>query len=363
MARPPDVFVRPLSMAEGQRLRRINRTATDRVRLRRAMIVLASAQGWPVPDIADLAQVSQRYVRQVIHEFNAEGFAALDPKWSGGAPKTIDDTTRTRICAIARCDPRVLGQPFATWSLAKLADYLVTQHVVAAISRETVRRILHHGGISWQATKTWKVSHDPEFLPKMRRVLDLYDHPPAGGRVLCMDEFGPLNLRPRKGKVWRPMRRPARQRATYTRTQGVRHMLAALDLATGVLTYRIREHKRWPQFLDFLKVPRRRWPGERLYLVGDNYGPHQRAEVRAWCATHEVELVFLPTNASWLNWIECEFTAPRYFALAGTDHHSHAEQNAAIGAYVRWRNARARPKRHFAINSPIRQPDYMNNVA
>ena len=86
-------------------MQRINRTAKDRVRLRRAMIVLASAQGWPVPDIADLGQVSQRYVRQVIHDFNDEGFAALDPKCSGGAPKTIDDTTRTRICAIAGATP------------------------------------------------------------------------------------------------------------------------------------------------------------------------------------------------------------------------------------------------------------------
>lgn len=72
---------------------------------------------------------------------------------------------------------------------------------------------------------------------------------------------------------------------------------------------------------------------------------------------------FLPTNASWLNWIECEFTALRYFALSGTDHRSHAEQNAAIASYVRWRNARTRPKRHFAINSPIRESDYMINVA
>jgi hypothetical protein len=33
----------------------------------------------------------------------------------------------------------------------------------------------------------------------MLRVLDLYDHPPADGRVIRVDEFGPLNLQPRKG--------------------------------------------------------------------------------------------------------------------------------------------------------------------
>jgi hypothetical protein len=62
----------------------------------------------------------------------------------------------------------------------------------------------------------------------MWRVLDLYDNPPKDGRVICVDDFGPLNLMPRKGKAWRPEGRPVRQRATYTRTQGVRHMLAAL---------------------------------------------------------------------------------------------------------------------------------------
>jgi transposase len=197
----------------------------------------------------------------------------------------------------------------------------------------------------------------------MRRVLDLYDQRPSDGRVICVDEFGPLNLLPRKGKAWRPAGRPARQRATYRRTQGVRHVLAALDLATGRMTYRIRTRTRWAQFLDFLKVLRARWPGERLYLVMDNYGPHKRPEVRAWCAANAIELVFLPTNASWPNWIECEFTALRYFALNGTDHRTHAEQNTAIAGYVRWRNARARPKTHFAINSPIRKPDYMINLA
>ncbi|GAA2700984.1 hypothetical protein [Nonomuraea recticatena] len=49
----------------------------------------------------------------------------------------------------------------------------------------------------------------------MHRVLELYDAPPADGRVVCVDEFGPLNLQPRKGKAWRPLRSPRRLRATY----------------------------------------------------------------------------------------------------------------------------------------------------
>jgi hypothetical protein len=139
-----------------------------------------------------------------------------------------------------RCRPRDLGLPFSAWSLAKLAEYLARMGVVDSISRETVRQILRAGGVSWQATKTWKASADPDFIAKMRRVLDLYDHPPADGKVICADEFGPLNLQPRPGRGWRPGRHPARLRATCHRTGGVRHMIAALDLATGQIFYRIR---------------------------------------------------------------------------------------------------------------------------
>jgi transposase len=236
--------------------------------------------------------------------------------------------------------------------------------VVVAVSREHLRRILRKGGVSWQTTTTWKASNDPHFIAKMRRVLELYDDPPADGRVICVDEFGPLNLMPRKGKRWRPAGSPARLRATYHRYHGVMHMIAALDLATGKLYYRIRKRKRWREFLSFLKTLRQRWPGEKLYMIMDNYSPHKHPQVRAWAAEHDVELVFLPTYGSWLNWIESEFAALRYYALNGTDHRTHDEQNAAIGGYVRWRNARTKPKTSFAASSPIRSwTSYPSKVA
>ena len=101
-------------------------------------------------------------------------------------------------------------------------------------------------------------------------------------------------------------------------------------------------------------------------MVCDNFSPHRHARVRAWCATHQVELVFLPTYGSWLNWIEAEFAALRYFALNGTDHRSHTEQNAAIAGYVRWHNARPNrrstsPSTHrsepLSSGRPRRPPD------
>jgi transposase len=362
VARQPEVFVRSLEPAEAQRLVRITRTARDRVRLRRAGIVLASVQGRSAADAAAMFAATPQYAREVIHAFNEKGFAALDPKWSGGRPRKFGPVAREVICRVAKTPPPQLGRPFTTWSLSKLVEYLAEANRIV-ISAESVRTVLRRAGISWQATKTWKASKDPDFAAKMARILDLYDHPPIDGRVLCVDEFGPLNLMPRPGKGWYPHQQPKRLRATYTRTAGVRQMFAALDLATGELFYRFRDRKRAREFLDFCKQLRRRFPAGRLYLVCDNYGAHTKAEVTTWCAEHDIELVFTPSNASWLNWIECEFTALRYFTLDGSDYPSHTAQEAAIARYIRWHNKHAQPKRHFAIDSKIRRPDYLPNIA
>ena len=115
-------------------------------------------------------------------------------------------------------------------------------------------------------------------------------------------------------------------------------MLAALDLASGKLFYRIRPRKRAVEFLELLKALRVRWPGEKLYVVCDNFSPHHHATVKAWCATNQVELVFLPTYGSWLNWIEAEFAALR----RGTNEWLAA---AAAGKFDElWSTARGTPE-------------------
>ena len=56
---------------------------------------------------------------------------------------------------------------------------------------------------------------------------------------------------------------------------------------------------------------------------------------------NNVELAYVPTDASWLNRIECHFAALRYFALDGTDHKDHFEQGDMVRRYIAWRNRHA----------------------
>jgi transposase len=193
-------------------------------------------------------------------------------------------------------------------------------------------------------------------------VLELYDisdgkaEPGEGDPtvVICMDEFGPLNLLPRPGKQWAPVvarrskgstasPRRRRRRATYKRTQGVRHLMGALDLSTNKMYGHVKPNKNRTTFLAFCRYLRSRYPPEvRIAIVLDNFSPHLSTKkdqrVGTWAAANNVELAYVPTNASFLNRIECQFTALRYFALDGTDHRSHEEQNSMIRRYIAWRN-------------------------
>src|SRR3954454_19162845 len=192
MARQPEVFVRELDPDEAQRLVKITRTAKDRVRLRRAGIVLASMQGRSAIEAAAMFAATAPYAREVIHAFNEQGFAALDPKWSGGRPRRFGPQLRETICRVAKTAPAQLGLPFTTWSLTKIVEHLREAERIT-VSTETVRTVLGKAGISWQATKTWKGSRDPDFAAKKARILELYDQAaagglPDGGRVVCVDE-------------------------------------------------------------------------------------------------------------------------------------------------------------------------------
>jgi transposase len=343
------VQVRPISDEEGHRLLRIvRRSSGSVVTWRRAQMVLLSAQGMPVAKIAEVTFTSPDRVRDVLHNFDADGFDSLQPRYAGGRPPKFTLPQRQQIKQIALSRPADHQLPFSTWSLSKLADFLVAEGVVDDISHEGLRMLLHEEGVSFQAVKTWKNSTDPDYEAKKNRVLKLYaiaDGTAAPGPgdprvIICFDEFGPLNLQPHPGTQWAPVAagpgdpdrpRRRRRRATYTRPSGVR------------LYAHVVRRKSRTEFLAFCRYLRSLYPAQvRLGLVLDNFSPHLTTRtddrVGRWAAANNVEMAYVPFYCSWLNRIEPQFTALRYFALDGTDHIDHREQASMIRRYIAWRN-------------------------
>ena len=75
--------------------------------------------------------------------------------------------------------------------------------------------------------------------------------------------------------------------------------------------------------------------GEPRRTISANVN-HPESELMA--IGRNVELAYVPTNASLSNRFACHFTALRRFALDGTDLRSHEEQNSMIHRYNARRN-------------------------
>ena len=341
MAEP--VRARRLTDQEGQRLLQIVRRGKHgSVRVRRAMIIMASASGTLVPAIARLVAADEDTVRDVIHAFNAKGLAALNPRWAGGRPRLISDEDIEVIVTAAKTRPEKLGQPFTRWSLRKLADYLARRpDRPVATGRERLRQILRERGISFQRTRTWKESTDPERDAKLDRIE--YATSAYPDRCFAFDQFGPLSIRPCHGACWAPRKRPARLRATYHRTHGIRYFHGCYCVGDDQLWGVTREHKGADHTLAALKSIRAARPGGyRLFVILDNLATNKTPAIRRWAKRENVELCFTPTNASWANPIEAQFGPVRTVVMGNSDHRNHPALARKLQDHLRWRNAHAR---------------------
>jgi transposase len=144
------VRVREITNDEGNRLLRIvRRSSGSVVTWRRAQMVLLSAQGMDVGQIAKVAFTSEDRVREVLHN-NDDGFDSLYPRYAGGRPPKFTLPQRREIKRMALARPTDHDLPFSTWSLSKLAEFLVAEGVVDDISHEGLRALLREEGVSFQ---------------------------------------------------------------------------------------------------------------------------------------------------------------------------------------------------------------------
>ncbi|MFJ1756391.1 IS630 family transposase [Kitasatospora sp. NPDC088134] len=337
------VRVRGLSEDEGHRLQRIvRRGTTSAVRFRRAMIVLASAGGNTVPVIARLVQADEDTVRDVIHRFNETGMASLDPRWAGGRPRHLGTDDEDFVAQTATTRPTALGQPFTRWSIRKLAAYLRRVHGrVIRLGREALRTLLARRGITFQRTKTWKDSNDPDFDAKLDRIEHVLERFPD--RVFAFDEFGPLGIRPTAGSGWMPKGRPNRLPATYRRTHGITYFHGCYSVGDDTLWGVNHRRKGIDHTWAALRSIRKARPdGAPVYVILDNLSAHKNWRIRQWAHRNRVELCFTPTYTSWANPIEAHFGPLRQFTIANSHHPNHTVQTRALHAYLRWRNTHTR---------------------
>jgi transposase len=142
-----------------------SRTAPAR-RVERARIVWRASRGATPPTIATMLGLDAETVRRRIHRFNAEGLAALEDHHRCGRPATYSAGAVATVIAAALTAPRDLGLPFASWTLDRLAAYLLEQKGIA-MRRSRIDEILLAEGLRWRRHETWFGERvDPEFAEK-----------------------------------------------------------------------------------------------------------------------------------------------------------------------------------------------------
>ena len=349
--RSPEVFVRPLSHEEALRLKRLVKRSKHASTRERASIVLGSNAGVPAAAIAASWLTDDNHVRKVIHEFNERGFDSLRPNYRGGRPRRVSCDQRQRIVSVAGARPDTQGVPLTRWSLPRLAAHLAERQIVQ-VSPAHLGRLLAEANLSFQRTRTWKASPDPDYEAKTARVLALRRECPVDGVVVAFDQMGPVSLRPTAGGGWALKGRPERQRADYNRRQGTRYVFGAYDVHADRLRVRLRPRRRGLDNLAFMTQIRALYPAsQRIYWIQDNLSANWTPDIRAFAAANRIELVATPTYASYLNPVECHFTPISQFVVCNADYLDWDAFAFALARHITYRNGQHRDRRLIAAEN------------
>src|SRR5436305_14545224 len=167
----PPLFVRELSDAERRALRAGLRSR-EAFTLRRAQILLASAEGRRPARIAAQVGCAVGTVHNTLHAFAREGAGCLGAKKRGpkDARPILDEAKADPLRGILHQSPRRFGKARSTWTLDLLADVAFEQGLTARrLSHEAVRQAVKRLGHGWKRAQTWITSPDPAYARKKKR--------------------------------------------------------------------------------------------------------------------------------------------------------------------------------------------------
>ena len=166
--RPP-IFVRALTDEERTTLQTGLRSS-DGVVVRRSQMVVGSARGERVAQIAALVGCDEKTVRQLIHRFNRQGRAAL-PRGSSRPhqppPRAFPGERAEQLRALLHRRPRDFGSATSLWTLDLAAEVSLAQGLTDhLVTGEAIRMTLLRLGVGWKRAQHWITSPDPAYARK-----------------------------------------------------------------------------------------------------------------------------------------------------------------------------------------------------
>ena len=325
-------------------------TASDHARLRavvtnrnspqkhvwRAKILLLTADGLGTGAIMRGTGRAKSVVWRWQERFMREGVdGLLRDKTRPPGRKPLDPEIIERVVATTAKDP-----PGETthWTAGLMAK-------AVGISISSVQRIWQAHGLHPHRVRRFKLSKDPEFVPKLRAIVGLYVNPPAHAIVLSIDEKSQIQALDRT-QPGLPMKKGRAGTLTHDyKRHGTTTLFAALDVLEGKVIGRCMQRHRHQEFIRFLNAIEAEIPaGKIIHVVLDNYATHKHPKVRTWLARHpRFVFHFTPKSCSWLNAVETLFSRLTRRRLKRGVFRSIVDLQAAINRFLAETNADPKP--------------------
>lgn len=141
--------------------------------------------------------------------------------------------------------------------------------------------------------------------------------PPPRTRVICIDEMGPLAVKTYPGEEWLQ----GNHRATFEPDYGRRGKLwthGAFEPASGQAAILTSPGRDSVSHIGLIEIVMCQFPADRWLLIEDNLSIHSSRQVKlALVAWPEIQILFLPKYACWLNLIEPWWKQLKSLALKG----------------------------------------------
>lgn len=168
------LFVRELTPDERQQLE-AGLHSKSAFTLRRAQILLASADKQTASHIANQLHCGRQTVRAVLHTFHARGLTCLQE--GSHVPISVEPVLtadkREKLQAILHQSPRTYHKNQSVWTLALLAEVAKEQGLSETVlSAPTMLDAIHRLGAHWKRAKHWITSPDPAYARKKSVVTE-----------------------------------------------------------------------------------------------------------------------------------------------------------------------------------------------
>jgi transposase len=195
------------------------------------------------------------------------------------------------------------GLPSTRWTLARL---LVVLDWLGPRSPSGLSRLLHRHGIRLRMGRPRLFSPDPAYAEKERRLYTTLGAVTTelDCVVLFLDMMA-YHHWPEPGRTWSSLDDPAPRAERAAPGERHKKVMGALNARTGQVTQYHRARMTADQVAEFLVLLRETYPdAARIAAILDNAPVHHSEPVMQMAAGLEIELVYLPSYAPWLNPIE-----------------------------------------------------------